>query len=200
MRKMVSGSEGWLTINEGAAIKSGDSVKTAGDSRLEFELPGNGVFRLGPSSVIYIDTGETLKPDLIFGDMWAVFLSDGESAGAELPIVTVRSENAASRFSAGQDCSQEIKVYAGKLTSSRRIYSGYAKAAANDDGNKHPCETEPAENDSLNTLIETVEAGQKMIITSQGRVVFKGPFVLDDPDENSEWVRWNNDRDRMRIR
>ncbi len=44
-------------------------------------------------------------------------------------------------------------------------------------------------------LLETI---QKIIITSGREIVFHGDFNSDDLDEDTEWVRWNKERDQSK--
>jgi len=206
-RKQVSGSDGWLTIEDGMTSAIGDSVKTLEDARLEIQLEGNGVFRVGGSSTVFVagDQGRRLAiPELVSGDIWADFQHRknedfGSSPRMILPTIEILTDSSSARFMSGNDCTSEIKVYSGRLEVTRREPRG---GPAENDGKKgklRPCDEDQSASDSLFSKWSVeLEAGQRLIISSKGQIVHQGAFGPDDPDESTEWVRWNKEKDQIK--
>jgi len=204
VRKMTSGSEGWLTVEVGTAIAVGDSIKTIENSKVEFTLRDNGTFRMGPQSgcIIEIDFSRTsIYPDLSYGDIWADLKTKGQNdvrgmTRLMLPAVEINSNQAVARFVAGTDCTSEMKCYKYDFIASRREWYGLADTAVLNGIKNYRCQPDSTMPDSLSKWIEELVQGQKLISSSRGYVIFKSEFSPDDPDEATDWVRWNLERDR----
>lgn len=198
-RKHISDSEGWLALEPGTLLEPGDSIKTLEDSRIEFSIAGNGIYRLGSESTVYLTPWVILKPELISGDMWWTDFYSGpqdDLLQVILPNSHVSAQNVAARFLAGNECTTEIKVYNGNLKLRGRKYYIYDEKPPLEESERHPCDIEPAENDSLSDYSVTLESGQKLILSSKGYIIYQGQFSADDPDEDTDWVRWNKERDQ----
>jgi hypothetical protein len=204
VRKMVSSSEGWLTIAEGTVIGLGDSIKTLEDSKVEFSLKNNGNFRLGPSSCCFIGmdlAGYFIYPDLASGNIWARFeYEENEDYWTlpriMLPTIEVWAIGGEARFTSAEDCTSEIKSYKEKLYVERRLWYGYRTREEGMDFERHLCEADSTMPDSLAFWSVTLDEGERLITSSRGYIVFRGAFGPDDPDEQTEWVRWNLERDK----
>lgn len=195
-RKHFVGSEGWVSIDTLTTLDRVDSIMTLGVSRLEFELPGNGVFRLGPFSTAGIIRGDFSVPEFVSGSMWADFdsLSDGDYPRCYLPYLKVYSKNANCRFICGADCSTEIRVYGGSLKL-------YWRQVPNSEDTSTALRHYPCGLDSLHTIWNVrlvIEENRKVILSSKGDIVFQGYFSPSDPDEDIDWVSWNLKRDEQR--
>jgi hypothetical protein len=193
-RKHFTGSEGWISIDTLSTLNGVDSVTTLEDSKLEFELSGNGLFRIGPLSTTGIVTGNFDKPDFVSGSMWADFTSmENESTlRCYLPYLTVYSKNAKCRFVCGTDCSTEIRVYSGSLKL-------YWRQVPDSEDTSRALRHYPCGQDSLNIIRDftlVIGENRKVILSSKGDIVFQGSFSPSDPDEQTEWVRWNLNREK----
>ncbi len=187
------GSEGWLKNEESAVVSAGDSVRSLADSRAEIKLADNYIIRIGPLTIIGIDDAEEVT--LQSGDIWTVIepIEQPGSMKIKSPITIAEIGEAVARFSVGEDGSTEIKVYDGQID--LRIL---------------PARTEPESesSDSIsNEATDTTDAvigeeeillgaNHKIIVTSGGEIVYHSAFGSDDLDEDTDWVRWNKERDQ----
>ncbi len=205
-RVRKAGSEGWLKIGESTIISTGDSAMTLADSRFEVLIPKNGVFRMGPASSVLFDSDLAAWytfPELVSGDIWGVFQYEDNRVlrslpRTMLPVAEIMTDSAVARFSAGNDCSAEIKVYSGHLQVIRRKWFGYQVEREGEEIERHPCRADFSEPDSLRNWKVTLGAGDKLILSSKGHIVYQGSFHPDDPDEDTDWVHWNKERDQSR--
>ncbi len=195
-RKKTSGSEGWLKLDSDSKIGIGDSVKTLEDGKLEFRI-SDGIFRMGANTLITISPGDSREyndgkaMNLIAGELWTIINSvNDRRQGIFLPHASVFGADFVARFSAGDDGTAEIKIYEGELEISRLVISTTDSTDVDiDNDTAGDGETLP-ESWSM-----TLESGEKLIISSRGEITYRNPFSPDDPDENTDWVRWNKDRD-----
>ncbi len=196
-RKKTIGSEGWMAVDSASTIAAGDSVKTLENSKAILLLPGSGIVRIGPSSIVSFGSAHSTIPELVIGDLWLIYDHDQnyQEICAELPFSGVYANRAEVRFSTGNDCTTEIKVYDCEITLVERQWNGNDEALLQNESHERPCEPGQADADSAFNVEFILASGQKAIQSSIGQLIYRGPFSSDDPDEQSEWVRWNKDRD-----
>lgn len=195
-RKKTPGSEGWLKLDSNSKIGIGDSVKTLKDGMLEFRI-SDGIFRMGSNTLITISRGDSREygdgkaMNLIAGELWSVNDPDNDQRhGIFLPHASGFGADFVARFSAGDDGTTEIKIYEGELEISRLVISMTDSTDIESDNDTAGDGGILPESWSM-----TLESGEKLIISSRGEIICRNPFGPDDPDENTDWIRWNKDRD-----
>lgn len=187
------GSEGWLKIEESAIISAGDSLKTLADSRAEIILTDINIMRIGSSTVIGI--GGSLEVAIESGEIWTAIEQAGQVTSMTIrsPVTIAEIGEAVARFSVGRDGSTEIKVYEGRIDLKILPVTVQPEPLTSDSTyyyDAHAVEADIGEKEV------SLEASSKIVITSNGEIVFQGTFGVDDIDEDVEWVRWNRDRDQ----
>ena len=186
-----------MTIDSSSTISIDDSVKTLEDGRLEIGIFDGSTNRIGANTLVLIikgdipQSGGEITVELIYGELWTFIDSDSELFGGILmPGAIIGGENFTARFSAGDDGTGEIKLYDGELIVSRRL------TVTNDSTDTEKSdETEAKEEIESEIWTEVLKPGEKIITSSRGNVIYRGSFSPDDPDEDTDWVRWNKDRD-----
>ncbi len=189
------GSEGWLKVAESAVISAGDSAKTLANSRAEIQLIDNNVIRIGSSTIIGI--GEKGELTLRSGEIWTVISRVGQipSMMIKSPVIIAEIREAISRFSVGEDGSTEIKVYNGQIDIRVLPVTVEPESLSSDSIFHEAADTLEAVTGEKEVLLG---AGHKIIVTSGAEIVFHAPFGPNDSDEDTDWVRWNIDRDKSR--
>ncbi len=196
-RKKAPGSEGWLKLDSNSVIGIGDSVKTLEDGRLELQISDR-LLRIGTGTLIAISDSniEYNMPEktieLISGELWSMFISKEDvNRGLLLPKANVYGGDFDARFSVGDDGTAEIKVYSGEADITRRLIPVIDSIETDDGADSTDITDHTPESWSV-----TLDSNEKLILSSSGEIIFRGPFSPDDPDEQTDWVRWNKDRAR----
>lgn len=186
------GSEGWLKIEESESVSAGDSVRSLSDSRAEIKLADNYIIRIGSSTIIGIDGAADMT--LQSGDIWAV-IRPTERLGSMMirsPVTIAEIGDAVARFSVGKDGSTEIKVYDGQIDLRILLARIEEESESSDSISEGPADTLDAVIGEEEILLE---ANHKIIVTSAGKIVHHSAFGSNDLDEDTDWVRWNKERD-----
>ncbi len=180
------GSEGWLTADMTTSVAIEESIKTLEESRAEIKTRF-GLFRLGPLTEIKFaraDMNGSVDLNIVSGHIWSV--DNGPAAGSEIaissPVLLCRPVGAVCGFSVGVDGTTELKVYRGRIE-----VEGHPEKMIPEDSLETAAA--PPENWTM-----TLQADQKLIVTSRGNIAFNGAFHPDDPDESSPWIQWNLNR------
>lgn len=195
VRVRKPGSEGWLKVAESTAMSAGDSAKTLADSRAEIQLMDNDIIRIGSSTIIGF--GEKGELTLRSGEIWTAISRVGQipSTMIKLPVIIAEIREAISRFSVGEDGSTEIKVYNGQIDIRILPVTVEPDSLSSDSISHESADTLEAVTGEKEVLLG---AGYKIIVTSGAEIVFHAPFGPSDLDEDTDWVRWNIDRDQSR--
>jgi hypothetical protein len=188
-------SEGWMTAESTMALVPGDKIQTSKKSRAELALAAHTIIRIDQNSTLDINKQtDSLLINPIFvqltqGDFWGRILSPDSAFELICPlksgnsIALTFSDTASSicRISIGPDSTFEARVYGGAI----------ALTFSKPDSIR----------DSLNSLYyltpnsALLKSSEKILLTSSGRMVFKGTFSPEDKDEKTDWVDWNKTRD-----
>jgi hypothetical protein len=182
-----------LKIEESAIVSAGDSVRSLADSRAEIKLVDNYIIRIGSSTIIGI--GEAAEVTLQSGEIWAAIKPIEQLGSLKIrsPVTIAEIREAVARFSVGEDGSTEIKVYEGQIDLRILPVIEQPESESSDSISDEATDT-------LDTVISEEKillgADHKIVVTSGGEIVYHSAFGSDDPDEDTDWVRWNKDRDR----
>ena len=189
------GSEGWLKIEESAIVSAGDSVRSLADSRAEIKLVDNYIIRIGSSTIIGI--GEAAEVTLQSGEIWAAIKPIEQLGDMKIrsPVTIAEIGEAVARFSVGKDGSTEIRVYDGQIDLRILPAKVEPESESSDSISNDAADTPVAEIGEEEVLLE---ANHKIIVTSGGEIVYHSAFGSNDLDEDTDWVRWNKERDQSK--
>jgi hypothetical protein len=209
-RKLPLLSEEWMAAYEGNDVISGDKMKTLRDSRAELTLKELNVIRMAPLTTIdvvklYEETKEGRDETLINlekGDIWAMVSQIEEEVEFNIstPVAGAAITGTRFRISVADDSSTVLKVYQGEVS--------ITNAPDKDDllplelPHKAPQLIQgpkliPGPRQvTFEEWYYIVKKMQKIRIGPKGQLLASEGFTLEDPDEQTEWVRWNQERDR----
>ncbi len=203
-------SEDWETAYQNTAVVDGDKVRTFRQSRAELELTELDLVRMAPQTTIDIlrlyqekkAQKRTVAIEVQEGDIWASV--EGEIGEVDFKIKTPKAAAAITgttvRVGVASDSTTELRVYKGQVSVTNApertdLKPQFIQPPQQVPG---PYEIPGPREVSLEEWFYIVKSMQKIKIDKQGRVVQAGTFSSADPEEQSEWVRWNLWRDRQR--
>jgi hypothetical protein len=212
IRVQKPGSEGWLAADSNTSVNPGEKLSAGPKSVAELEIPSGGNIRLGPSTVFTFlpkyqdDASITYINDLQIdhGDIWVSLpsgLHDSSFAfflpfriGQAIIFLPPDTNRTIFRLETGIDSTFEAKVYAGTIHV--KIIS--PDSLSDSLNNKNYPEYQIVRDDGRPITRErtiTLQADQKLLVTSSGKIVFDGLFSSGDIDETTDWIEWNKSRD-----
>jgi hypothetical protein len=223
VKKKPPQSQQWLRALEKTEIYSGEKVRTFEESRAEMELRELDIIRLAPNTTIdivklYEETKEQrdeIQIDVEQGDLWA--LVDDVAADASFDINSPVTGSAITgtklRINVCPDSSTLLKVYTGEVKITNVPHRtgilpktlpkiepqrGQAPGTVPGPGSvPGPTNVQGPRSVTLEEWVYIVKNMQQISVNSRGQVTAAGDFSRDDPDEQSDWVKWNQQRDRL---
>ena len=214
LKKKYSQTPDWVAAAKDTTVISGEKVRTFQNSRAELELMGEDIIRLAPRTVIDIiklfeETKEQKDQTSINveeGELWAMVGS--VEAGAEFdlstPVAGAAITGTIFRVAVDEDSSTELKVYKGEVQISNNPDNPNLtpevlphKQPKKISG---PKQVSGPRQVTLTEWLYIVRAMQSLQIDRNGNVVDSRDFSLDDRDEQTDWVKWNKERDEARMK
>jgi len=208
VKKRPVDEQDWINAAKDTTVLKGDRVRTYQRSRAELELMELDVIRMAPETIIdvvklYDETKQKLKEtqiNLEQGDIWANIKKKDKNTkfGISAPVAVAAITGTVLRLGVAADSTTELRVYNGEV----RITNAPEKK------NLTPRKIEVHEvpgphqvpgprEVSMEEWIYIVKNMQKIIIDNKGQVKEVGDFKKTDKDEQSLWVKWNIERDKM---
>ena len=223
VKKKPAESEEWQRAQEQTEVYTGEKVRTFEESRAEMELRELDVLRLAPNTTIdivklYEETKEQLDEtqiDVEEGDLWALVGEVSAEATFEInsPVTGSAITGTKLRIGVAVDSTTLLKVYTGevKITNAPsrtgltpmplpKIAPTEGKAPGSIEGPgsvQGPTSVEGPKSVTLEEWVYIVKNMQQIRVDSRGQVISSGDFTKDDPEEQSDWVKWNLERDRL---
>ncbi len=208
-KRLPKFSEDWIAAVVGSEVISGDKVRTLKDSRAELTLKELNVIRLAPLTTIdivklYEETKEGRDETAIKlekGDIWAHVSQVEEKTAFTLstPVVGAAITGTRFRVSVAEDSSTVLKVYHGevRVTNSpeNTVLVPQELPQLKPRRIPGPKQIPGPRQVSFEEWYYIVKHMQEIRIGKDGRLVSCGSFSEDDPDEQTDWVRWNKERD-----
>ena len=211
VKKKQMTDEDWIRAQVKTDVIGGDRVRTLQQSRAEMNLAQLDVIRLAPQTTIdivklYEETKEKKVQTQINGkggDIWgkvksvdanSTFEVNSDFGGAAITGTVFR----VSHDSAGQDTI--LKVYTGEVRISNvpEKMATLTPQAIQPSRVPGPSQVPGPTEISLEEWLYLVKSYQQITIGANGRVKSVGSFKSSDRDEKSDWVKWNQQRDRLR--
>ncbi len=207
--------ETWIAAELNSIVTRGYKVRTYEKSRAELTLNVDSVVRLAPRTTVDVvklfeenreGFNETLF-EVEDGEVWANIegLGDADSFAITSEVMGTACRGTTYRLSVIGDGTTMLRVYEGavELWDPMMAITGpgfWETGAVGEDDGKHevvgPHEASgPIEVTEEEWRLRLITAMQEIIIAPDGTVLREGKFSPDDAGEQSEWVRWNQQRD-----
>lgn len=210
--------ETWLTAELNSIVTRGYKVRTYERSRAELTLNVESVVRLAPRTTVDVvklfeenrqGVNETLFK-LESGEVWASIegLGGADSFAITSGVLGAACRGTTYRLAVIPDGTTMLRVYEGAVELWDPMMAihgpGFWETEARESGQgRHevvgPHEVSgPVEVSEEQWRLRLISAMQEIIIAPDGTVLRAGRFSNLDPSEQSEWVRWNKERDAGR--
>ncbi|MCB0289361.1 MAG: FecR domain-containing protein [Calditrichaeota bacterium] len=208
VRKKQIVDEDWIRAQEQGNVLSGDRVRTLLESRAEMKLAELDVIRLAPRTTIdivklYEETKEKKIQTHIkvsSGDVWGKVKSVDANSQFEVTSDFAGAAITGTIFRIKQDSSKQetqVKVYTGEVKIKKM--SGppqKPQQVGKPQEVPGPQQVPGPQEVSAEQWIQIVRSMQQVTIGPGGLIKSVGNFSTNDADENTAWVRWNQERDR----
>ncbi len=207
-KKQKHAEQLWKSVAKNSQVTGGERVRTLTRSRAELDLAHIDKIRMAPKTTIdilklYEETKENIREANILlqkGDLWANVAKKGKKMRLSIgtPVAAAAITGTTLRMNVQDDSTAELKVYHGQvvLTNAPESDTVVAKNVVPHEISG-PHEIAGPHEVSLEEWALIVKSMQKVKVNNKGQVVSSGDFASTDSDEQSEWVRWNLQRDRM---
>ncbi len=209
-RKLPELSEDWIKAEKGSEVLSGDKVRTLRDSRAELTLKELNIIRMAPLTTIdivklYEETKEGLDEtqiDVEQGDIWALVSEVEEDVAFNVatPVAGAAITGTKFRISVEEDSSTVLKIYKGEVrvtnAPEREDLVPEVLPQKAPERIQGPEQIPGPQQVAFEEWYYIVKNMQEIRISGKGELLASGSFSMDDPEEQSEWVQWNLERDK----
>lgn len=213
-KKQKIGDLDWEKAQINTEVVSGERVRTMLRTRAEIELAKLELIRLAPKTTVdivklYEETQEKkseteLKVEA--GDLWANIGSLEEtselSVGTTIANASVRGT--VFRMNVQEDQTTELRVYRGQVDVSNIPDTAEVKEKEEKKTKslaprqvEGPKEVTPPKEVTLAQWTVIVREMQKLVISPDKKIKHHGEFKATDQDEQTDWVKWNQERDAL---
>ncbi|MBD3234395.1 MAG: hypothetical protein GF315_11785, partial [candidate division Zixibacteria bacterium] len=196
----------WENAEENTPVDGGERVKTLISTRAEIQLAELDIIRLAPKTTVEFiklyqeskDKKRETEIDVNEGDIWANIGSLDASSEMDLntAVANATVKGTVFRVNVGEDKSTELKVYKGQVD-----VKGKAPVGEEPEEPKSkslaPKQIEGPKEVTMKEWTVIVREMQKVIIAADGQLVASREFSMQDRDEQTEWVSWNAERDKV---
>jgi hypothetical protein len=198
----------WFSVIKDSPVVSGERVRTFIESRAELEIAELDRIRMAPKTTIdilklYEESVEQQRESQIVlqtGDLWAHVGKKGvnQTFNITTPVAAAAITGTTLRVHVDADSSAELKVYTGEVILSKSVVPATTerKMPLVPQPVQGPTEVAAPHEVSLEEWKVIVKGMQRVRVNGRGRIVASGSFSSEDPDEQSEWVKWNQERDK----
>ena len=211
-RRMPLETQEWIAVRKGSEIISGDRVRTLKKSRAELALKELDILRLAPMTTIdvvklYEETKESRDETQINveqGDIWALVGEVEEEAEFNIstPVAGAAITGTRFRISVDEDSSTVLKVYEGEVritnAPEKKDLAPKELPMKGRQQIQGPKQIQGPRQVTFEVWYYIVKNMQEIRIGKDGQLLASGTFSDKDPDEQTEWVQWNQVRDRQR--
>jgi hypothetical protein len=211
VRRMPEERQEWERAPVNTDILSGDKVRTYQKSRAELNLAELDIIRLAPRTIIdivklYEETKEQkarTQINLEEGEIWATVHKVEAKTEFDIsaPIAAAAITGTVLRLNVAQDSTTQLKVYRGEVhitnAPERKDLKPKSLIPREVPG---PYEIPGPREVTLEEWIYIVKSMEQVTIDNRGQLISKGKFSEKDEDEKSDWVLWNQQRDRVQNR
>jgi ferric-dicitrate binding protein FerR (iron transport regulator) len=210
---LAKGETAWKPLRVGSHLSLEDEGRTGEQSRVEIRLPDRSILRFDQKTTFKMrnllfdsqDGSRVMRVDLPVGKTWA----NVRKAFGPKKTFEIASANAVAgvrdtiwRMNVETDRSTLIRVYEGTV----EVYSPFVKPdyKPEETGFQAPREVRGPQEVPRPYQEVTKEQWEQIVLTQMMQVVVPAVGKPDAPtsfspqeDQQEEWVRWNQDRDRQ---
>jgi hypothetical protein len=211
VKKKADVAADWENALKDTPVNTGDRVRTYQSSRAELELLKLDVIRMAPETTIdvvklYEETKGQVKEtklNLEKGDIWAKINQKDASMKFDIstPIAGAAITGTVFRMGVQGDSTTELKVYHGevKITNAPENTNLTPQTIPTTKPYEiqGPREIPGPKQVSMDEWIYIVKNMQRIQIGPDGKVQSVGGFKLSDQSEQTDWVKWNMERDKV---
>lgn len=201
----------WQAAVKNTEVIGGDRVRTYLKSRAELELAKVDLIRLAPQTTVdvlklYEETEEQQRETQIVlqnGGLWANVSKKSEELKFNIgtPIAGMAVTGTVLRTEFAADSSTELRVYNGVVVlTNAPERTDLRPTTIKPFEIKGPHEIPGPREVTLEEWAVIVKSMQRVKVGKDGQIVDSGEFSKSDNDEQSEWVKWNLERDRQKLR
>jgi len=200
----------WIKAQVQTDVLGGDRVRTLLQSRAEMKLSQLDVIRLAPQTTIdvvrlYEETKEKKIATQIKvqeGDIWGKVKSVDANSTFEVSSDFAGAAITGTIFRVHQDSAKQetqLKVYTGevKISNVPAKMDSLAPRTLRPGRIQGPVQVPGPRQISMEEWVYLVRNYQQLTIGANGQVKSFGTFKKNDREENSDWVKWNLQRDRQ---
>ncbi len=211
VKKKQMTDEEWIRAQVKTDVIGGDRVRTLQQSRAEMNLAQLDVIRLAPQTTIdivklYEETKEKkvqTKINLSEGDLWGKVKSVDANSSFEVNSDFAGAAITGTVFRLSHDSTNQetqLKVYTGEVRISNvpEKMSSLAPQSVQPSRVPGPTQVPGPTPISLEEWLYLVKSYQQITIGANGKIKSVSAFKSSDRDEKSDWVKWNQQRDRLR--
>jgi hypothetical protein len=209
-KKQVQDPE-WIRAQVQTNVLGGDRVRTLQQSRAEMKLSQLDLIRLAPQTTIdivklYEETKEKRIATQIKvkdGDIWGKVKSVDANSSFEVSSDIAGAAITGTVFRVHQDSANQetqLKVYTGevKISNVPEKMSSLTPQTIKPSQVQGPTRVPGPTQITMEEWVYLVRSYQQITIGANKQVKSVGSFKRTDRDENSDWVKWNLQRDRLR--
>ena len=226
--RLPDAEQNWREAPLHSLVKNGDRVRTIEDSRAEIDLGQDNLIRLAPQTTIDLrrlfeeranqQAGRASQLYLEEGELWAELNGLEEEDQFEISSGLVGAAITGTGLRLSQDAEQGalLRVYHGEVrlaASLEALGSGQAVSATEfaaslfGTDNENSARPRPVPGPqtvagphavSLEDWLIIVGAMQEVRVNAQGQITAAGEFQATDTQEQNSWIRWNQERNRVR--
>jgi hypothetical protein len=212
VKKQPPASEMWENAPVQSTVNSGEKVRTYQLSRAELELVQLDVIRLAPKTTVLLDRlyEETKEKKLATvikvekGEIWASVHEVNAETEFDIsaPVAAAAITGTVLRMTVRDDSTTQLKVYKGevKITNAPDTPNLEPKPVGKPVQVEGPHAIQGPREVSLDEWVYIVKGMQQITIDPKGIVLSMGQFSKKDVDEQSDWVKWNRQREDIRQR
>jgi len=197
----------WTAVQKNSAVHSGDRIRTFSNSLAELDLAQLDRIRLAPKTTIEImklyeetkDQKVEANIALQSGDVWANVTKkpEGLKFSISTPVAIAAITGTVLRLHVEPDSSAEVTVYQGEVALQNVVTAkGSVRKTLAPFQVEGPQAVPGPQPVSLDQWSLIVRGMQKAKIDRNGQLLDWGSFSAEDPDEKTDWIRWNQERDR----
>jgi hypothetical protein len=212
VKKQPPASEMWENAPVKSAVNTGEKVRTYQLSRAELELIQLDVIRLAPKTTVLLDRlyEETKEKKLATnikvekGEIWASVHEVNAETDFDIsaPVAAAAITGTVLRMNVRDDSTTQLKVYKGevKITNAPDRTDLAPQPIGKPTQVEGPHAIQGPHEVTLDEWVYIVKSMQQITIDPKGIVLSMGQFSKKDTDEQSDWVKWNRQREDIRQR
>ena len=208
VKKSATAEALWENAPVNTEILSGDKIRTYRESRAELNLAQLDMIRIAPKTTIQItklyeeDKEKKIQTSINLeeGELWAAVHQVEATTDFDIsaPVAAAAITGTVLRMKVGDDTTTQLKVYEGEVKIRNKPQALVKEAPRSLKPYQIPGPTEiPGPQEvSVEQWFYIIQAMQQITIDKKGAVVSQGDFSEQDKDEQSDWVKWNEARDK----